>query len=151
MHVASAFPIITIGNNRLPHDYGRQEVCGIAPSSSYPGDCGNVAIRLTRDVAVDPPRALFQLAHEACHLISASGHTGNAPNLVEFLLRSWDTRTGGGACQPSDALSVQVIKKRTMRFSRSLEIDRQQSGTSGPSNRNSGWSRPRLSQRLYPA
>ncbi|MBR1071220.1 hypothetical protein [Bradyrhizobium liaoningense] len=62
--------------------FGKEDE-GAAPHTWYPGGCGNVAIRLTRDVALDPQRALFQLAHEACHLISPSGHTGKAPNLEE--------------------------------------------------------------------
>jgi hypothetical protein len=43
---------------------------GAVPHVWYPGDCGQIAIRLTRNVASEPARALFQLAHETCHLIS---------------------------------------------------------------------------------
>jgi hypothetical protein len=59
------------------------EAEGAVPQTWYPGDCRQVAIRLTRNVAIDPRRALFQLAHECCHLISPSGQRGNAPNLEE--------------------------------------------------------------------
>jgi hypothetical protein len=50
------------------------------PHIWYPN--GFVAIRLTRDAATDPQKALFQLAHEACHLISPSG-SSEASNLEE--------------------------------------------------------------------
>jgi len=59
-----------------------EECEGARPHTWYPGNCGNIAIRLTRDVANNPARALFQLAHEVCHLISPSGN-GIAPALEE--------------------------------------------------------------------
>jgi hypothetical protein len=46
---------------------------GAVPHNWYPGNCGQIAIRLTHDVAKDFPRAIFQLAHEVVHLISPSG------------------------------------------------------------------------------
>jgi hypothetical protein len=59
-----------------------EERAGAVPHIWYPGDCGHVAIRLTRDAASEPAKALFQLAHEVCHLISPSGGK-HAPNLEE--------------------------------------------------------------------
>lgn len=56
---------------------------GAIPHTWFPENCRQIAVRLTRDVALDPPRALFQLAHQACHLISPSGQSGTAPNLEE--------------------------------------------------------------------
>jgi hypothetical protein len=56
---------------------------GAVPHTWYPGNCGHIAIRLTRDVAKDPPRAIYQLAHEVVHLISPTGRAGRAPNLEE--------------------------------------------------------------------
>jgi len=56
---------------------------GAVPHTWYPGNCGHIAIRLTRDVAKDPARAIYQLAHEVAHLISPSGLAGRAPNLEE--------------------------------------------------------------------
>ncbi|SRR6267378_2799463 len=61
--------------------FGEERV-GAVPHIWYPGDCRHVAIRLTRDAAFEPARALFQLAHETCHLISPSGGKP-APNLEE--------------------------------------------------------------------
>jgi hypothetical protein len=55
---------------------------GAVPHIWFPDTCGNVAIRLTRDAATKPAKALFQLAHEACHLVSPQGKAG-APNLEE--------------------------------------------------------------------
>jgi hypothetical protein len=55
---------------------------GAVPRIWYPGNCGHIAIRLTCDVAKDPARAIYQLAHEVVHLISPSGRS-NAPNLEE--------------------------------------------------------------------
>jgi hypothetical protein len=40
------------------------------PHIWFPGNCQNVAIRLTLDAAEDPGRALWQLAHEVAHLLS---------------------------------------------------------------------------------
>jgi hypothetical protein len=54
-----------------------------APHTWYPENCGNITIRLTRDVAREPARAIFQLAHEVVHLISPSGRQNQAPNLEE--------------------------------------------------------------------
>jgi hypothetical protein len=56
---------------------------GAVPHTWYPGNCGNIAIRLTRDVARQQPRAIFQLAHEVVHLISPSGKSNMALNLEE--------------------------------------------------------------------
>jgi hypothetical protein len=56
---------------------------GAVPHTWYPGNCGNIAVRLTRDVAKNPPRAIYQLAHEVVHLISPSGAPSQAPNLEE--------------------------------------------------------------------
>jgi hypothetical protein len=38
---------------------------------------------LTRDVAREPARAIFQLAHEVVHLLSPSGKTRSAPSIEE--------------------------------------------------------------------
>jgi hypothetical protein len=56
---------------------------GAVPHTWYPGNCGHIAIRLTRDVAKNPARAIYQLAHEVVHLISPSGRPNQAPNLEE--------------------------------------------------------------------
>jgi hypothetical protein len=58
------------------------EAEGAVPHIWYPGNCRHVVVRLTRDVAREPRRAVFQLAHEAAHLISPEGRAG-APNLEE--------------------------------------------------------------------
>jgi hypothetical protein len=55
---------------------------GAVPQIWYPGNCGHIAIRLTRDVAKNKGRAIFQLAHEVAHLISPSGRK-QALNLEE--------------------------------------------------------------------
>jgi hypothetical protein len=59
-----------------------EERDGAMPHIWYPGNCGYIAIRLTRNVARDLQRAIFQLAHEVAHLISPSGGS-DALNLEE--------------------------------------------------------------------
>jgi hypothetical protein len=59
------------------------EFFGDVPESWYPGNCHNVAIRLSVDTALHPNRALFQLAHEVVHLLSPSGKRNQALNLEE--------------------------------------------------------------------
>ena len=54
-------------------EYFGEEEKGAVPHIWFPGDCGQIAIRLTENVRNDIPRAAFQLAHEVAHLISPSG------------------------------------------------------------------------------
>lgn len=49
------------------------EFGGDGPGLWYPGNRGNVSIRLGRSAAHDPSQAFFQLAHEVIHLLSPSG------------------------------------------------------------------------------
>lgn len=49
------------------------EFGGDGPSLWYPGNRGNVSIRLGRSAADDPSQAFFQLAHEVIHLLAPSG------------------------------------------------------------------------------
>lgn len=68
--------------NELEMKYGERdhsytllgiEFGGDTPCIWYPGNCKNVAIRLTDTAALEPARALFQLAHETVHLLSPTG------------------------------------------------------------------------------
>jgi hypothetical protein len=63
-------------------EYFGHEKDGAVPHIWFPGDRGQIAIRLTEDVRCDIPRAAFQLAHEAAHLISPNGGKG-ALNIEE--------------------------------------------------------------------
>lgn len=49
------------------------EFGGDGPGLWYPGNRGNVSIRLGRSAADDPSQAFFQLAHEVIHLLAPSG------------------------------------------------------------------------------
>jgi hypothetical protein len=76
------------------------------PHTWYPRNCGHITIRLTRDVAKDPPRAIYQLAHEVVHLISPSGR-------VQVGLRTW--RKALRQCSPMKWLSGMRISGAQLR------------------------------------
>jgi hypothetical protein len=60
------------------------EFGGPRPGIWYPGNCGHVSIRLSDSARNDPQRALYQLAHEAIHLLSPTGGQ-HAPTIEEGL------------------------------------------------------------------
>ena len=53
------------------------------PETWFPGGRNHIAIRLTRDVANNPQRAIFQLSHEVAHLITPLKKPEVANNLEE--------------------------------------------------------------------
>ncbi len=60
------------------------EFCGDRPRLWYPGNRRQVVIMLTDSAREDTPRAIFQLAHEAVHLLAPTGGRG-APVVEEGL------------------------------------------------------------------
>jgi hypothetical protein len=49
------------------------EFGGLRPCLWYPGNCGHVSIKLSDSARNNPAQALYQLAHEAVHLLSPTG------------------------------------------------------------------------------
>lgn len=49
------------------------EFHGEIPMIWYPGNCKSVSIMLTESASLNPQQAIYQLAHEAVHLLSPSG------------------------------------------------------------------------------
>ena len=60
------------------------EFGGDIPRIWYPGNCRNVSIKLSTNARDNPRKAIFQLAHEAVHLLSPSGGS-NGPAIEEGL------------------------------------------------------------------
>jgi hypothetical protein len=52
-----------------------------SPGTWFPGNCGNIVIRLNSACANDPPQACYQLAQECIHLLAPTG--GSHANYLE--------------------------------------------------------------------